>query len=137
MSGETNRGPREAASEGGILKEPDAKARPEDAADDGDLLKSLHHPLRRRILILAGSRPTVSPRALADELHEPLSNISYHVRALDDFGALVLVDTEPVRGSVKHFYRFGITAPWALVVLGLDPDVVAASIAVREDGEET
>ncbi|HEX3360676.1 MAG TPA: helix-turn-helix domain-containing protein [Solirubrobacterales bacterium] len=136
--GKDGDGGEKCASKGVILREPDTSTntRPEEVADDGDLLKSLRHPLRRQILIAVASRPSTSPRALADELHEPLSNISYHVRALADFGALILVDTEPVRGSVAHFYRFGITTPWALVVLGLDPDVVAAAIAVPEDGEE-
>jgi DNA-binding transcriptional ArsR family regulator len=87
--------------------------------DDPDLLIALRHPLRRRILTVAKWRDVVSPRALADELREPLSNVSYHVRVLADCKAVTLVYTKPVRGSMQHFYRFSIAATWALDMLGL------------------
>lgn len=97
----------------------------EDAGMDGDLLQSLRHPLRRRILFVAATHDRTSPKALADRLREPLSNVSYHVRVLADHGALTLVDTEPVRGSVRHDYRFSVTASWALAALGLPTAVPA------------
>jgi DNA-binding transcriptional ArsR family regulator len=64
----------------------------------------------------------ISPRQISDELREPLSNVSYHVRVLADNGAVVLVDTAPVRGSMQHFYSPAIEEPWALAVLGLSED---------------
>jgi DNA-binding transcriptional ArsR family regulator len=49
--------------------------------------------------MLAEGRP-ISPRRLSDDLHEPLSNVSYHVRVLLEQEAVELVDTQPVRGSM-------------------------------------
>jgi DNA-binding transcriptional ArsR family regulator len=90
-----------------------------DRSDDNDLLVALRHPLRRRILRAMAGEEAISPRQLAAELHQPLSNVSYHVRVLADCSAVTLVDTTPVRGSMQHFYRPAIEAPWAKAVLGL------------------
>jgi DNA-binding transcriptional ArsR family regulator len=90
-----------------------------DRTDDTRLLTALGHPLRRRILReMAGGRPT-SPRQLATALRHPLSNVSYHVRVLADCGVLTLVEVKPTRGSIEHFYRGSVEAPWARQVLGL------------------
>jgi DNA-binding transcriptional ArsR family regulator len=90
-------------------------------SDDNDLLTALRHPLRRQILrrMADGEETPISPRELANELTEPLSNVSYHVRVLVDCEAVRLVDTKPVRGSMQHFYRIAIDEPWARQVLGL------------------
>jgi DNA-binding transcriptional ArsR family regulator len=90
---------------------------------DAELLVALRHELRRTILrtMFDDEEETISPRRLAQELHVPLSNVSYHVRVLADCGAVELVDTEPVRGSMQHFYAPTVEEPWALAVLGLDP----------------
>lgn len=70
------------------------------------LLPALNHPIRRRILrALLATDDAISPKDLSDLLAEPLSNISYHTRCLEKLGVLQLEDTEPVRGSVKHFFR--------------------------------
>jgi DNA-binding transcriptional ArsR family regulator len=82
-----------------------------------DFHKALQHPLRRRILRVARSRDMVSPKGISDKLDEPLSNVSYHVRILKECGAIELVDTSPVRGSVEHFYSFTVDAKWALAAL--------------------
>ncbi|MFT3863019.1 MAG: helix-turn-helix domain-containing protein [Solirubrobacterales bacterium] len=87
--------------------------------DDNELLVALRHPLRRKILRTMAVRERISPRQISDELREPLSNVSYHVRVLADCGAVTLVDTAPVRGSMQHFYSAAIDEPWALEVLGL------------------
>lgn len=86
---------------------------------DADLLVALRHELRRRILRTMAEEDPVSPRRLAEVLHEPLSNVSYHVRVLDDRGAVEMIDTAPVRGSLQHFYTSKVEEPWALAVLGL------------------
>jgi predicted transcriptional regulator len=88
-------------------------------ANANDLLVALRHPLRRDILRQMGSREATSPREIAGALDRPLSNVSYHVRVLADRGTIVLVRTEPVRGSMQHFYRTTIEAPWARQILGL------------------
>jgi len=94
--------------------------------DDNELLIALRHPLRRQILRTMATTDPISPRQISDELREPLSNVSYHVRVLADCGAVELVHTEPVRGSMQHFYSSTIEEAWALAVLGLS-----------ENGEET
>ena len=84
-----------------------------------DLLVALRHPLRRQILRAMVRQDPISPREISNELRQPLSNVSYHVRVLADCGAVTLVDTTPVRGSMQHFYSPTIEEPWALEVLGI------------------
>ena len=89
-------------------------------SDDNDLLVALRHPVRRDILREMAGEKAISPREIASALRQPLSNVSYHVRVLADCAAVSLVSTKPVRGSMQHFYRIAIEAPWARQVLGLD-----------------
>jgi DNA-binding transcriptional ArsR family regulator len=90
---------------------------------DAETLIALRHELRRRILrkMFEEGAP-ISPRQLADTLHEPLSNVSYHVRVLVDCDAVTLVYKEPVRGSMQHFYSPSVEQPWALAVLGVETE---------------
>jgi len=101
--------------------------------DDNELLIALRHPLRRQILRAMAAQDQISPRQISDELHEPLSNVSYHVRVLADCGAVTLVDTAPVRGSMQHFYSTAIDEPWALAVLGLSENGEAAPGGENEE----
>jgi DNA-binding transcriptional ArsR family regulator len=89
-----------------------------DRSDDNDLLIALRHPLRRQILREMADGKVISPLELSSALKQPLSNVSYHVRVLAQCAAVTLVDTKPTRGSVQHFYRSAVTAPWAQQVLG-------------------
>lgn len=88
-------------------------------SDDNDLLVALRHPSRRRVLREMAEGEAISPRDLARRLQLPLSNVSYHVRVLAECGAVKLVATQPVRGSIQHFYRSALDAPWARQLLGL------------------
>jgi DNA-binding transcriptional ArsR family regulator len=88
-------------------------------SDDNDLLIALRHPLRREILREMAVEEEISPREIAASLDQPLSNVSYHVRVLAECSAITPVRTKPVRGSMQHFYRSAIEAPWARHVLGL------------------
>jgi DNA-binding transcriptional ArsR family regulator len=72
--------------------------------DDPRFVKALAHPLRIHILRILEDR-TASPRELADELGAKLPNVSYHVRFLERLGVLQLVDTQPRRGALEHYYR--------------------------------
>jgi len=72
--------------------------------DDPRYVKALSHPLRVRILALLQER-TASPRELAQWLDATLGTVSYHVRALHDFGLIELVNTTQVRGAIAHHYR--------------------------------
>ncbi|HEX8753648.1 MAG TPA: helix-turn-helix domain-containing protein [Solirubrobacterales bacterium] len=91
-----------------------------DRSDDNHLLVALRHPLRRRILRAMLDQEAISPRQLSANLEQPLSNVSYHVRVLADCAAITLVRTQPVRGSMQHFYTASIEEPWARQALGLD-----------------
>jgi DNA-binding transcriptional ArsR family regulator len=64
----------------------------------------LAHPLRCRILGVTSSR-VASPKELAQEFGEPLGNVSYHVRKLEQMGWLELVGEKKRRGANEHFYR--------------------------------
>jgi DNA-binding transcriptional ArsR family regulator len=63
------------------------------------------HPVRRRIWYAMAEQQPISPRELADELHEPVNDVAYHVRVLRDLGVIELAGTRPVRGATQHFYR--------------------------------
>lgn len=88
-------------------------------SDDNNLLVALRHPLRRQLLRRMIGEEAISPRELATELDKPLSSVAYHMRVLAGTGAVTLVKTRPVRGSMQHFYRAAIEAAWAQQVLGL------------------
>jgi DNA-binding transcriptional ArsR family regulator len=77
---------------------------------DRRLVKVLAHPLRTRILQVLSAR-VASPNQIAQELDAPLGNVSYHTRILLEHGCIELVDTQPRRGAIEHFYR-GIERPW-------------------------
>lgn len=96
------------------------------------LLRALNHSQRKKLLrlCLEADEPR-SPKGLALETHRGkgsfqvhLSNVSYHVRTLADYGALEIAAEEPRRGSVAHFYRpteLVRETPWVLAALGLSP----------------
>jgi DNA-binding transcriptional ArsR family regulator len=74
------------------------------SAVDSRLAKALAHPLRVQLLA-ALNEGVASPNELAKRLGEPLTNVSYHVRMLHDLGCIELVQTEPRRGALEHYYR--------------------------------
>jgi DNA-binding transcriptional ArsR family regulator len=96
-----------------------------------DLLVALRHPLRREILRQMAGEEMASPREIASALGQPLSNVSYHVRVLADRAAITLVRTQPVRGSMQHFYRTAVEASWARQLLGL------SEVDGRSEGESS
>ena len=71
---------------------------------DHALMRGLSHPLRTRILAVLNERVS-SPNLLSKELHEGLSQVSYHVERLKKLGLIEMTKTEPRRGAVEHFYR--------------------------------
>jgi DNA-binding transcriptional ArsR family regulator len=68
------------------------------------LVKGLSHPVRVECLTVLTKR-VASPRELSEILEHDLSNISYHVRTLDELGLIELVKEESIRGAVAHYYR--------------------------------
>ena len=87
---------------------------PTSAQDAGELdealLRAISHPLRHRLLSMLDGR-IASPNELARELGLPLGRVSYHIRLLNDLGAIELVRTEPRRGALEHFYK-AVTSVW-------------------------
>lgn len=73
------------------------------AVDQG-FVKSLAHELRVEILAILTER-MASPNELSKMLDEGLSQVSYHVSVLKNYGRIELVKTEPRRGAVEHYYR--------------------------------
>lgn len=105
------------------------------AADKPDpqqaLLRVLGHPMRKTLLKLcfeAGEPKSPKELALATyndkrSFQAHLSNVSYHVRVLAEYGAVELVETRPRRGSVEHFYGAASLVedvPWGRAALGLE-----------------
>ena len=80
-----------------------------DNTDDNELLIALRHPLRRQILRTMAEQDPISPRQISDELREPLSNVSYHVRVLADCGAVTLVVRTAFCGSTLGCSTCGST----------------------------
>lgn len=70
-----------------------------------NLLRSLKHPLRVKIMMKMTDGEPYSPSSLAEALGEPIGNVSYHMRLLLENRQISLVRTAPRRGAVEHFYR--------------------------------
>lgn len=70
---------------------------------DQRFVKALAHELRVQILLILTER-IASPKEIAEMLDESLSQVSYHIKVLKDYGRIVLVATEPRRGAVEHYY---------------------------------
>jgi DNA-binding transcriptional ArsR family regulator len=70
------------------------------------LAAAMSHPTRVRAMSILTER-VASPRQLAEEIDEPLNNVTYHVNQLRELGCIELVRTEPTRGGrvLEHFYR--------------------------------
>lgn len=89
-------------------KKPAAKAKRSKrkaANGDAELISALNHALRRDILrLMHASEDRRSPVGVSEELRQPLAGVSYHMQILHRLGAISLVETEQVRGALKHYY---------------------------------
>jgi hypothetical protein len=112
-------------------KKPTFKPQGTDYLDER-LTKALAHWMRVNIMAIASWR-IISPSDYARETGEDINKVSYHFRKLVEYGVLELVDTEPVRGSVKHYYRgtrqaiFG-GASWAELPKSVQDGVAGAAL---------
>lgn len=66
--------------------------------------KAYSHPIRIQVLNRLSDAPA-SPSTIAEEISQPLGNVSYHVRHLAKLGLIELDGTTPRRGAVEHTYR--------------------------------
>jgi predicted transcriptional regulator len=71
---------------------------------DMNKLKALSHPLRFSALNILSTR-VASPNEIGLELGIDVNKIAYHVRVLNKYGCIELVDTKQRRGATEHFYR--------------------------------
>ena len=68
------------------------------------LLKGLAHPIRLELLGILSYR-NLSPSQFARRRKEPISNLTYHFKYLEELGCIELADTRLIKGSVEHIYR--------------------------------
>jgi hypothetical protein len=103
--------------------------------------KAFAHPLRVQILIILNER-VASPNLLSQELDQSLNLVAYHVRVLEKYDCIELVDTKQRRGATEHFYRatrrqFLSDSEWARMPEALRPGLSGAMLkAVFDDIEE-
>jgi predicted transcriptional regulator len=103
--------------------------------------KAFAHPLRVQILIILNER-VASPNLLAQELEQSLNLVAYHVRVLEKYDCIELVDTKQRRGATEHFYRatrrqFLTDSEWARMPEVLRPGIATAMLkSVFQDVEE-
>jgi hypothetical protein len=103
--------------------------------------KAFAHPLRVQILIILNER-VASPNLLAQELNQSLNLVAYHVRVLEKYDCIELVDTKQRRGATEHFYRatrrqFLTDSEWARMPESLRPGLSSAMLkSVFDDLDE-
>jgi DNA-binding transcriptional ArsR family regulator len=103
--------------------------------------KAFAHPLRVQILIILNEK-VASPNMLSQELDQSLNLVAYHVRVLEKYDCIELVDTKQRRGATEHFYRatrrqFLTDSEWARMPKNLRPGLAGAMLkSVFEDLEE-
>lgn len=102
--------------------------------------KAFAHPLRVQILIILNEK-VASPNMLAQQLDQSLNLVAYHVRVLEKYDCIELVDTKQRRGATEHFYRatrrqFLSDDQWSRMPANLRPGMASAVLqSVFEDIE--
>ncbi|HWC48922.1 MAG TPA: helix-turn-helix domain-containing protein [Solirubrobacterales bacterium] len=102
--------------------------------------KAFAHPLRVQILIILNEK-VASPNMLAQQLDESLNLVAYHVRVLEKYDCIELVDTKQRRGATEHFYRATrrqllTDDQWASMPASLRPGMATAVLkSIFEDIE--
>jgi len=114
---------------------PKTKKKPD---TEQQVAKAFAHPLRVQILTILNER-VCSPNRLSQELGRSLNLVAYHVRVLEKYSCIELVETKQRRGATEHFYR-ATTRPllsdnqWAGLPKQLRPGLSAAVLkAVFDD----
>ena len=102
--------------------------------------KAFAHPLRVQILIILNEK-VASPNMLAQELDQSLNLVAYHVRVLEKYDCIELVDTKQRRGATEHFYRatrrqFLTDSEWSRLPKSLRPGLSGAMLKSAFDDVE-
>lgn len=104
-----------------------------------DGARALSHPLRIEILraLAIDGVEKLSPRELHEDLEQPLGNVSYHVRTLNGLGLIRLVDKQPRRGAIEHYYALTEAGARLLAEqVGSYTDAAVAAIRAAAEHEE-
>jgi predicted ArsR family transcriptional regulator len=102
--------------------------------------KAFAHPLRVQILVILNEK-IASPNMLAQQLDQSLNLVAYHVRVLEKYDCIELVDTKQRRGATEHFYRatrrqFLTDSEWARLPKSLRPGLSSAMLKTAFDDVE-
>ncbi len=102
--------------------------------------KAFAHPLRVQILVILNEK-IASPNMLAQQLDQSLNLVAYHVRVLEKYDCIELVDTKQRRGATEHFYRatrrqFLTDSEWARLPKTLRPGLSSAMLKTAFDDVE-
>jgi predicted ArsR family transcriptional regulator len=102
--------------------------------------KAFAHPLRVQILIILNEK-VASPNMLAQQLDQSLNLVAYHVRVLEKYDCIELVDTKQRRGATEHFYRatrrqFLTDSEWSRLPESLRPGLSGAMLKSAFDDVE-
>ncbi len=102
--------------------------------------KAFAHPLRVQILIILNEK-VASPNMLAQQLEQSLNLVAYHVRVLEKYDCIELVDTKQRRGATEHFYRatrrqFLTDSEWSRLPESLRPGLSGAMLKSAFDDVE-
>ncbi|HET7589738.1 MAG TPA: winged helix-turn-helix domain-containing protein [Solirubrobacterales bacterium] len=102
--------------------------------------KAFAHPLRVQILIILNEK-IASPNMLAQQLDRSLNLVAYHVRVLEKYDCIELVDTKQRRGATEHFYRatrrqFLTDSEWSRLPDSLRPGLSGAMLKSAFDDVE-
>jgi hypothetical protein len=93
-----------------------------------------------QILIILNEK-VASPNMLAQELDQSLNLVAYHVRVLEKYDCIELVDTKQRRGATEHFYRatrrqFLNDNEWSRLPKSLRPGLSGAALKTAFDDIE-
>lgn len=102
--------------------------------------KAFAHPLRVQILIILNEK-VASPNMLSQQLDQSLNLVAYHVRVLEKYDCIELVDTKQRRGATEHFYRatrrqFLTDSEWSRLPKSLRPGLSGAMLKSAFDDVE-
>jgi len=102
--------------------------------------KAFAHPLRVQILIILNEK-VASPNMLAQQLDQSLNLVAYHVRVLEKYDCIELIDTKQRRGATEHFYRatrrqFLTDTEWSSLPQSLRPGLSGAALKSAFDDVE-